>query len=195
MTLDPLERMEIARYLELHAPPKKADLAFVFGTMSVTPALIAANLFQEKVVSAIVLTGGINRQTGRPEAKSHLEAVLARNVPRKRILIENRSTNTMENVTLTRPVLERRRELIPSQTLVAVTKWYHSRRALMTLKRFLPPGYSFYVSSYESSEIRRDNWWQTPIGRRCVLHEWRSIPLYRQQGNLAEIVLQDGTWR
>ena len=141
-----------------------------------------------------MLTGGINRQTRYPEAETHAKEVVRLRVPPEKILVENGSTNTMENVMFARPILEARPNLF-SGAVVAVTKWYHARRALMTLKRFLPPGLRFYTARYEHQEIRRDNWWQTPIGKKCVLHEWRSIPIYLEQGNLAEITFQDGAWR
>lgn len=64
----------------------------------------------------------------------------------------------------------------------------------MTLKRFLPTGCRFYTTTYVHREIRRDSWWQSAIGRHCVLHEWRSIPRYLRQGHLTEIVFQDGAW-
>ncbi len=57
MLIEREEADRIARYLDLHAPPRRADLAFVFGTRLPEPANLAANLFGRDLVEYVVLTG------------------------------------------------------------------------------------------------------------------------------------------
>jgi hypothetical protein len=72
--------------------------------------------------------------------------------------------------------------------------WYYSRRAVMTLKRFLPPGIRYFTVTYELHNIRRDNWWLNDVGRHYVLKEWNCIPRYLQKGDLALIQPENGAF-
>ena len=85
MLSDQKEVTRITRYLDIQATPEQADVAFVFGSMSNMPAQIAASLYQEGIVDQIILTGGINRESGKPEAENHLRILLAQGIPDNQI--------------------------------------------------------------------------------------------------------------
>jgi hypothetical protein len=72
--------------------------------------------------------------------------------------------------------------------------WYHSRRAVMTLKRFLPPNIRYFTVTYELHNIRRDNWWLNDVGRHYILKEWHCIPRYLQKGDLGLIQPENGAF-
>jgi len=181
------EAAEIAAFLALDAPPKQADLAFVFGTRHPEPAYIAADLYLRRgLVQHIVLTGGQGR-TGVHEAARHLDILLAQGVPRQRVVVEGASTNTLENVTMALPLLAERVDLDRIAAIVVVTKWYHCRRAMMTLRRHLRAGIRYYTRIYEPDVVRRDGWHLDPEAARRVLKEWRNIPRYLARGDIAEV--------
>ena len=121
------EANRIARYLDLHAPPRRADLAFVFGTRLPEPAHLAADRFRRDLVKYVVLTGGGNRTTGVQEALLHREILLERGVPEDRIILETRSANTFQNVEFAMPEIAARLDLASITAITAVVKWYHSR--------------------------------------------------------------------
>jgi len=93
----------MAEFLAAEAAPGQADLAFVFGTRHSEPAYIAADLFRRGVVNYVTLTGGNNRLTGENEALAHLAILIRERVPQERIIVEDSSTNTLENVLFARP--------------------------------------------------------------------------------------------
>ena len=57
----------------------------------------------------------------------------------------------------------------------------------MTLKRYLPPGICYFVSSYEPVGVARSDWHLSQDATRRVLKEWFSIPEYLKRGDIAEI--------
>jgi uncharacterized SAM-binding protein YcdF (DUF218 family) len=193
MNLSKNDRVRMTQYIDIStAEPAQADLAFVFGTRHPDPARIAADLFVRGVVGHVVLSGGKSRVDGTDEARTHLKILLDRGVPREAILVEDRSNNTYENVVLALPDIAARIGLNGIRSVVAVAKWYHSRRAVMTLKRHFPPGTRYYVASYEPDGFERANWHRRePVVRR-VIKEWHAIPRYLEQGYIAEISWQDG---
>jgi len=188
------EAERVAEFLAAEAAPGQADLAFVFGTRHGEPAYIAADLARRGVVSYVTLTGGHNRLTGENEALAHLAILVREGVPPERIIVENSSTNTLENVTFALPKIAARLPLDSIQAVVVVTKWYHCRRAIMTLKRHLPPGIRYFTRSYEPRDVTRQDWYLRAEAARRVLKEWQCIPAYLQQGHLAEIRREGGAF-
>ncbi len=179
----------ITQYLHIQTPlPTCADLAFVFGTRFPDPIERVIALFHHQVVGTIVLTGGTNRHTGINEAQTHLQMLLEHGIPQQRIVVEDESTNTYENVVFALPRIG---AVLPVfETVLAVAKWYHARRALMTLKANFPAGIRYHVLSYAPEGITPDNWFLSEQGQQRILKNWQSIPRYLAAGHIAEIERQ-----
>jgi uncharacterized SAM-binding protein YcdF (DUF218 family) len=189
LSLDAAEADRIARTLCLDAPPARADLAFVFGTRHPDPAHIAAALIRREGVRYVVLTGGESRY-GIEEAVTHRAILAERGVRPEQVVVESASTNTLENVTLSLPLIAARIALGEVRAVVAITKWYHCRRGVMTLKRHMPDGIRYYTATYEPAGVRRAGWHLDPEARRRVLKEWYSIPFYLARGDITEVCRQ-----
>lgn len=188
-TLSPQRIQTISRYLDVSTTiPDHADFIFVFGTRFPNPAHIAVDLLNKNIAPYVVLTGGDNRYTGENEALAHRELVLAVGIDENRIITEAQSANTLENVLFALPLIEQRITLTSIQRILAVVKWQHSRRALMTLKRHFPPGVRYYAATYEVPVIGRDNWHLNPEGQERVLKNWQGIPKYLERDHIAPIV-------
>ncbi len=187
------EAEQITRQLDVVTElPPSIDVLFVFGTRLTQPALLAADLINRGVARYVVLTGGRNSGSGTIEAEAHLDILLGQKVPRERIVLENKSTNTLQNVAYSVPMLLER---ISPDTLFSVgvvAKWYHCRRATMTLKRHLPVRVKFFAVAYEPAGIARSNWWETADGRKRVLAERDCIPRYLARGDIADVQESDG---
>jgi uncharacterized SAM-binding protein YcdF (DUF218 family) len=178
---------QIASYLELKTYlPECVDLIFVFGTRALQPAHIAAKLYHQGVSQRILVTGGANRYTGINEAEAHRAVLVGEGIPSEAILVENQSTNTLENVQFSRQLIAPFERDI--KTVLAVAKWQHSRRAVMTLKANFPVGIRYFVQTYELPDSPRAGWHLEEESRRRVLRNWENIPTYLERGHLAEII-------
>lgn len=193
MQLAPEEIARITAYLDATTPlPTRADLLFVFGSRFKTPAQLAADLYARQLAPLIVLTGGENRYTGVNEAEAHYALLVEAGVPEDRLILENRSTNTLENVTFALRLIEQKVSLSSLGSVLAVCKWMHSRRALMTLKRHFPSGIRYYARTYTPENVTRENWHLNPRAASAnVLKHWERIPDYLAWGHIAEIT-RDG---
>ena len=125
-----------------------ADLIFVFGTRLAEPARRAADLFERRLAPYIVVTGGAGRQLdGLNEADHHRNLLVGAGVPAEQIIVENRSTHTLENILFAVPLINQR---IPNPRIVtAVVKRSH-RRALVLLARHMPTIERIYAVDYEA---------------------------------------------
>jgi uncharacterized SAM-binding protein YcdF (DUF218 family) len=193
MELTPDEIRKITEYLDATTPlPDHADLLFVVGSKWITSAHLAADLYRRNIAPYVVLTGGDNRYTGENEANAHCSILLEAGVPADRMIVENRSTNTLENVTFALPLIEPVIPLASIKTVLVVVKWMHSRRAVMTLKKHMPRGIRYYVHTFEPNGVTRDNWHLNPRAESAnVLKNWERIPQYLEWGHLEEVI-RDG---
>ena len=127
---------------------------------------------------------------------SHDTAVAERGVPSDRILVENASTNTGENVQFTRRLLAER-GLDPASFIV-VQKPYMERRSFATFRRFWPekdvivtsPQVSFdeYLRSYSNGTLSADDVISIMVG------DLQRIRLYPRKGFQIAQDIPDDVW-
>ncbi len=118
----------------------KADCIIVLGSHDTRVAERGAEVFLGGWAPLIVFSGNLGALTStiwqRPEAEIFADVALGMGVPRERILIEAGSTNTGENVDLSRKLLLER-NVRPKKAIV-VQKPYMERRAYATFRKRWP---------------------------------------------------------
>ncbi len=119
---------------------EKADCILVLGSHDVRVAERAAELYLEEWAPLLIFSGGLGRLTEGvwTETEGDLFAKIAINkgVPRKAILIENKSTNTGENILFTQQLLKENN--LDPQSFIVVQKPYMERRSFATFKKRWP---------------------------------------------------------
>jgi uncharacterized SAM-binding protein YcdF (DUF218 family) len=128
----------IWEYLQLKHEPVPADMIVAFGTNDPRVARFAARLFHEGFGKKLLCTGGMAHQGDllatnwdQTEAEVYADIAVAEGVPRDRILLEPRATNTAENVRFTRELLSRNGDR--PRNLVLATKPFMQRRVWATM--------------------------------------------------------------
>ncbi len=127
-------------YLSLHQPPKKADVIVGFGCFDTSVALRAAALYRAGFAPKVLFTGGLGRNTTglftEPEAVRFAGIAMAQGVPEGDILLEDKSTNTKENIEFTRALLQTQN--IPHDHILGVHKHYMERRIWAAMANYWP---------------------------------------------------------
>jgi uncharacterized SAM-binding protein YcdF (DUF218 family) len=117
-----------------------ADALLVLCSHDVVVAERGAELFLEGWAPLLIFSGGLGAITKRfwtePEADQFARIAAGMGVPDDRILIENRSTNTGENILFTQELLAAR-GLDPA-TFIIVQKPYMERRSYATFRKLWP---------------------------------------------------------
>jgi uncharacterized SAM-binding protein YcdF (DUF218 family) len=111
-----------------------------------------------------------------------------------RVVVEEESSTTEENVRFALPLLAERVDIAAVERVLVVAKWYHARRAALLLRRALPPAVRYYVTSYEPKRATRNQWHLGPDGRRLVLREWEAAVTCAAHGDL-ELAADGVAWR
>ena len=143
----------------------KADCIIVLGSHDTRVAERGAEVFLGGWAPLLVCSGHLGALTRamwtRSEAEIFADVAVSLGVPRDRILIEARSTNTGENVDFSRQLLAER-GLHPRKA-IAVQKPYMERRTLATFQQRWPELEVVVTSplvdfgAYPTGDIRKDD--------------------------------------
>ena len=118
----------------------RADAILVLCSHDKTVAKRGAALFLEGWAPLLIFAGGLGAITRHlwqePEADQFAAIAVEMGVPKERILVENRSTNTGENVLFTKQLLAERR--LDPRSFIVVQKPYMERRSYATFRKVWP---------------------------------------------------------
>ena len=186
-----MNRKEITDYVFLNDEDPRGDIALVFGTWNAWRESVekASELYRKNFVPKIIVSGGMNAAHGAIESDVMAMELEKLGVPKKDILIENKSTNTLENVLFSAAIIDKELGLQNIHTITAVVKNYHARRALMTLRKHIPKNIQLKSAAYVSVHypFTKDNWYATESGNKKVGEEVEKIRMYLAKGDLAEL--------
>ena len=130
----------IWRYHQLGHELAPADAILVLCSHDIRVAERGAQLFLDGFAPLLIFSGGLGGITRHiwkeREADQFARVALARGVPPAAVLIENRSTNTGENIDFTRQLLAARG--LDPQTFIVVQKPYMERRSYATFRKRWP---------------------------------------------------------
>ena len=118
----------------------KADAILVLCSHDTVVAKRGAELFLEGWAPLLIFAGGLGTITRHlwkePEAEKFATIAIQMGVPEDRVLVENQSTNTGENVLFTKRMLDERQ--IDLQSFIVVQKPYMERRSYATFRKVWP---------------------------------------------------------
>ena len=117
-------------YLGMHQRPQKADCIVGFGNFNDNIARRAAELYHAGYAPKVLFTGGLGRNTDglfrEPEAVRFAKVAIECGVPEADVILEDKSTNTKENIEFTR---EKLKSLgMPCNKLLGVHQPFMERR-------------------------------------------------------------------
>jgi len=191
----------IWHYHRLNHELSSADAILVLCSHDTAVARRGAELFLQRWAPLLIFAGGLGSITRRfwrePEAERFAQIAFEMGVPAEHVLIENRSTNTGENIAFTRQLLAARR--VDPQKFIVVQKPYMERRSYATFKRVWPekdlvvtsPQVSFddYLRHYSHRELTADDVVSIMVG------DLQRIRLYPDKGFQIHQDIPDDVWR
>jgi uncharacterized SAM-binding protein YcdF (DUF218 family) len=183
-------------YHHLHHRLEKADAILAMGSHDLRVAERAAELFLENWAPLLIVSGGLGNLTreiwDRPEADQFAEIAVRLGVPPEKVVVENRSTNTGENVRFTKELLAQLH--LNPRTFILVHKPYMERRAYATFRQVWPEKPALATSpqisleDYPTQEIPKDK----VIG--IMVGDLQRIRLYPARGFQIEQEIPAEVW-
>lgn len=187
-------------YHQLNHELSNADAIMVLCSYDLAVAERGAQLFLEGWAPLLIFSGGLGAITKHlwsvPEADQFAAIAVRMGVPPEKIVIENRSTNTGENVRFTRELLAGKG--IDPGKFILVQKPYMERRAFATFLKVWPgkqllvtsPRVSFdvYLARYSNDALRPDEVVSIMVG------DLQRIRLYPAKGFQIEQDIPAEVW-
>ncbi len=137
--IDELAR-KVCDYHCMNQPLQKSDCLMVLGSNDPRVAQRGAELYLQGWAPLVIFCGNVGALTeglyDTTEAEHFANIAIEMGVPPECVLIENRSTNTGENIKFTKELLQQMR--FDPKSFIVVQKPYMERRAYATFKQFWP---------------------------------------------------------
>jgi uncharacterized SAM-binding protein YcdF (DUF218 family) len=187
-------------YHQLNHQLSPADVILVLCSHDKAVATRGGDLFLEGWAPLLIFSGGLGSITkhlwDEPEANQFAEIAVRMGVPREQILIENRSTNTGENVLFTKQLLINNG--IDPRTFIVVQKPYMERRSYATFRRLWPekhllvtsPKVSLddYLAKYSNETLSKEDVISIMVG------DLQRLRLYPDRGFQIHQDIPDDVW-
>jgi len=178
-----------------------ADAILVLCSHDTVVATRGAELFLQGWAPLLIFAGGQGAITRRlwhePEADRFAAVAIEMGVPPDRILVENRSTNTGENVLFTKQLLAE--DGLDPQTFIVVQKPYMERRSYATFRKVWPekelvvtsPQVSMddYLNGYSHDTLSADDVISIMVG------DLQRIRTYAEKGFQIHQDIPDEVWK
>lgn len=191
---------KIWHYHHLNHKLENADAILVLCSHDTVVAERGAEIFLEGYAPLLIFSGGFGSVTKgmwtQPEAEKFAKIAVEMGVSENKILIENKSTNTGENVLFTKKLLEEKG--INPQKFILVQKPYMERRTYATFKKLwsekdilvTSPQLSFdeYLNKYAGKELSKDYVISILVG------DLQRIKIYPQKGFQIYQDIPDDVW-
>ena len=188
-------------YLALHQEPRPANCIVGFGNFNDNIARRAAQLYLEGLAPKILFTGGLGRNTEglllEPEAVRFARTAMECGVPESDILIEDRSTNTKENIEFTRRLLEGTNT--PHGHILGVHQPFMERRITAAMGVYWPEQ-KFSVTSpqvtipdYLADSKRQGITENAAVS--VIVGDFQRIELYAQKGYQLPQYIPEDAWK
>lgn len=188
-------------YLCLHQEPKPADCIVGFGNFNDDIARRAAELYHQGFAPWVLFTGGLGRNTqgllAEPEAAIFARVAMECGVPRERIMVENRSANTAENIRFTRQLLQERG--LPHRKILGVHQPFMERRITAAMGVYWPEAQFCVTSPRVSIPAYLQRAAQQGLTEEAaisvIVGDFQRMELYAQKGWQLPQQIPDAAWQ
>jgi len=183
-------------YHHMNQEVHTSDVILVQGSHDLRVAERGASLYVGGFAPLLVLSGGLGNLTreiwDEPEARKFARVARSLGVPEESILIEDRSTNTGENVHFTRALLLER-GLDPA-SFILVQKPYMERRTYATFRKVWPEKTAVVTSPSISYEDYPNE--EIPLERviHIMVGDLQRLRVYPARGFQIEQEIPDEVW-
>jgi uncharacterized SAM-binding protein YcdF (DUF218 family) len=184
-------------YHLLHHTLEKSDCILVLGSHDLRVAERGADVYLQGLAPIIIFSGGLGNLTKnmwtKTEADLFAEIALEKGVPREAIFIENKSTNTGENILFTQQLLKDQH--LDMQSFIVVQKPYMERRSYATFKKHWPDKKLVVTSPLLSFEDYPNE--EIPIERviNVMVGDLQRIKIYPAKGFQIPQDIPDDVWQ
>jgi uncharacterized SAM-binding protein YcdF (DUF218 family) len=184
-------------YHHMHHTLVKSDCIFVLGSHDMRVADRGAGLYLQGWAPLLIFSGGLGNFTKdmwlEKEADLFAKRAIELGVPKEAILIENKSTNTGENILFTQQLLKQHQ--LDPQSFIVVQKPYMEKRSYATFKKHWPDKQLIVTSPQISFEDYPND--EIPLQRviNIMVGDLQRIKYYPEKGFQIHMDMPAEVWQ
>ena len=184
------KREQIISYVSPHVVLFPTQYALVFGTRHGVSVFVEdiLSLYGHGYFKSLIISGGITGQDTLSEAGTIFQALVKRGVPEDSIVLEDKATNTGENVLFSRAKVG---DLGITEILL-IGKISSKRRYIMTVRKRWPEIQRICCHGVNYFPRDVEHWWKDEEFRQRVISECRKLRSYIEKGFISDISIVDG---
>lgn len=187
-------------YMHLNQELESADVIVGFGCYDEDIPRRCAELYHAGYAPFVAFSGGLGRNTDKLWTKSEAERfaaiAMAEGVPEDRIILENKSTNSAENLLFTPKVLAE--QGVKADKIIAVHKPYMERRLWSAMQVYWPDVQAVYTSpqvTLEEHITHAERIGMTEHGViETIVGDIQRMELYAHKGYQIPVEIPDEVW-
>ena len=180
-------------FMHMNQELEAADVIVGFGCYDEDIPKRCAELFHRGFAPYVCFSGGLGRNTSgiwsKSEAERFAAIAISEGVPEERIILENKSTNSAENLLFTPRVLAEAG--VKAEKIIAVHKPYMERRLWAAMQVYWPEIKAVYTSPQVSVEEHIAHAEKIGMTRRGVIEtivgDVQRMELYAEKGYQAPV--------
>lgn len=177
--------LDLLNWLAISDNLEQSDLIFLFGGAILEIPEKGFELYKKSYALEIIVTGDNgtfgNPEWNKPSANIYFDFLIEKGVPRENLVIQNKSTNTLEDVLLALPIINEKQ--IKIDKVILVSRPVHQRRAFATFAKYFPetkiinsPCKEKYANSLNNDELQN-------LKIRCI-QEYERLIKYAKKGDI-----------
>jgi len=182
-------------YMLMHHELRPVDAILVLGTNDIRVAERGAELYHAEYAPVIIASGYRPEKSKflKSEAEVFSDVLIANGVPREKILLETEATNTEQNITFVRSLLEKKH--LSWRSFILVQKPYMERRTWAVFQKQWPLAECLVTSP----EIAYENYANDVISKQWFIEsmvgDLQRIKEYPKLGFQIEQVIPELVWQ
>ena len=193
-----MEDLEIIKilwnYMQIDSRLKKADCIIGLGTIDTEVAKISARLYMQGYADKIIFAGGLGKITyklwNETESEKFAKIAIKEGVPKEKIYIEKKSTNTGDNFRFSKELIER--EKLQVKSCIVVCKPYDEKIVYAAFKKIIPEYeliiHSENISCEEYYKKNGKEWIDVLVG------DIQRMKLFYEKGWQIKMEIPDNVW-
>jgi len=184
---------EFVQLVSPDLPLVRSRLCLIFGNRQrenvYNMATRAAQLYHQGMIKKIITTGGVRfADSDEPLTESQYarKILIARGVPPKAIYVENKSTNTRENVVFARRLIKRAEGTVRHETILCMGMNHATSRFLMTMAKNWPQAIASFIG-FDRFDLPKDEWHTCENITTLLKQDHQKWPEYRNYGHIKPV--------
>ncbi len=184
-------------YMLLNQTLQHSDIIIALGSSDVSIPVRAADVYHAGYADRILFVGGYGKVTKDlwhvPEADKFAEIAIEKRVPKDKIILENSSSNTGENIQFAKRLLADMN--ITIQSAIIICKPYKERRDYATFRKQWPEIEIIVTSPQVSYEQYMESIFSKDTAINLLVGDLQRMKVYEEKGYQIHQDIPDDVWR